>query len=100
MLHVPHLLEVADAYKLAAGISADTTVSSRVFGDSKKITALRAGGDITVGRFNSAIQWFRGNWPSGAAMPDVLRPHAAEHATPTPASSAPVSETVNTEGGA
>ncbi|SDL36591.1 hypothetical protein [Paracoccus chinensis] len=58
------LLERADAYKAAAGIADDTTVSYRVFSDTKKLAALRQGADITVRRFNAAMAWFDENWPA------------------------------------
>lgn len=77
MNEISHLLAVADAYKAALSIE-DTTVSARVFGDSKKLAALRNGADITVGRFNSALQWFASNWPQNAIWPaDVHRPIVA-----------------------
>lgn len=79
MFDTNHLIIVADAYAHAVGVE-EKTVSSRVFSDSKKLTAMRAGGDITVGRFNAAMVWFSANWPEGANWPkDVERP-AAEHA--------------------
>lgn len=79
MTEIAHLLSVADAYKAALAIE-DTTVSSRVFDDSKKLDALRSGSDITLGRFNSAMRWFSDNWPASAEWPtSVLRP-ASERA--------------------
>lgn len=78
MIEIAHLLYVADAYKAAAGVEKDTTVSHRVFGDTKKIEALRAGGDITVGRFNAAMAWFRANWPESKVRPPVLDVHRPE----------------------
>jgi len=64
MIDTQALLHRADQYKAAAGISDDTTVSYRVFGDTKKLSAMRAGADITVRRFNAAMAWFDANWPS------------------------------------
>ncbi len=58
------LLARADSYKEAAGIHHDSTVSHRVFGDSKKLSALRDGADITLRRFNEAMRWFDQNWPA------------------------------------
>jgi hypothetical protein len=72
MASTQHLIEIADAYKVAASIERDQTVSYRVFGDSAKLTALRTGADITVKRFNAALEWFAGNWPSGHPMPKAL----------------------------
>lgn len=81
MIHLDHLLTVAAAYKTAAGLSDDKTVSSRAFGDSKKLSALRDGADITVGRFNATMRWFSANWPAGAAWPaGVMRPSLTEDA--------------------
>lgn len=69
MQTVETLLAIADAYKRAAGIDHDRTVSHRVFGDSKKLTALRSGADITLRRFNDAMSWFEDNWPEGEPHP-------------------------------
>ena len=64
MIQIETLISRADAYKALVGIVDDTTVSYRVFGDTKKLTALRGGADITVRRFNQAMEWFEKNWPS------------------------------------
>lgn len=72
MIDLQTLLSTADAYKAATGLTADTTVSHRVFGDTKKLGALREGGDITVGRFNQALAWFAANWPAEASRPAAL----------------------------
>lgn len=66
MMSIEALLARADAYKLAAGVDQDSTVSYRVFGDSKKLSALRSNADITVGRFNAAMRWFDENWPESS----------------------------------
>lgn len=63
MIEIDALISRADAYKTASGIVDDTTVSYRVFGDSKKLAALRGGADITVRRFNQAMRWFDEHWP-------------------------------------
>lgn len=76
MVDLTHLLAVADAYKAATSLE-DVTVSNRVFGDGKKLTAMRSGADITLGRFNSALLWFSCNWPDGAKWPEsVSRPQS------------------------
>lgn len=52
-----------------------TTVSWRLFGDSKKLAALIAGGDIQVRRHEQAMRWLSANWPEGLAWPsDISRP--------------------------
>lgn len=77
MMQIAHLLELADAYQRAVPVE-DKTLSFRVFGDSKKLAALRADADITTQRFNAAVGWFAENWPEGAAWPDAIeRPREA-----------------------
>lgn len=78
MITKQNLLDVADAYLLASDALRETTVSHRVFGDTKKLASLRADGDITLGRFNAAMRWFATNWPAGHAMPDELCRHLDE----------------------
>lgn len=68
MLNIEHLITVADAYAAASHVE-DKTVSSRVFQDSKKLSAIRGGADITVSRYNAALSWFAANWPDGARWP-------------------------------
>lgn len=77
MIEIAHLLALADAFKKADPVS-DTTLSFRMFKDSKKLAALRSGSDITTGRFNDAVQWFSDNWPDDAVWPsEVSRPKVA-----------------------
>lgn len=79
MIELAHLLAVADAYKAATSLE-DVTVSHRVFGDSKKLAALRADADITLGRFNAALHWFSANWPEGAEWPTGVNRPATQDA--------------------
>jgi hypothetical protein len=70
---IPTFIRCVDAYKAAAGITKDRTVSSRVFGHALKIEWLRAGRvDITTGRLHNAMLWFRDNWPVGSRPPAEL----------------------------
>lgn len=74
MVQTEHILTLAFAYADALGIPL-VTVSSRVFGDSKKLAAIEMGKDITVRRFGAAVQWFADHWPDNAEWPaDVPRP--------------------------
>lgn len=78
MLEIRDLLDLADVYR-AATKTEDRTVSSRVFSDGKKLSALRMGADITVSRFNDAVRWFSTNWPEQADWPqEVYRPPSQE----------------------
>lgn len=80
MITEADLVAVIDVYAAATGAS-DTTISSRVFADSKKLDALRRGASITLRRANEALQWFSNNWPEGAEWPFGLpRPEV----TPSP----------------
>lgn len=78
MSTIEQLIVVADAYKAATGIENDTTVSYRVFGDSKKLKALRSDSDITTRRLRAAFAWFSDNWPAEASKPEALLNHAQE----------------------
>lgn len=64
MIDTATLIMRADAYKALLDVPEDSTVSYRVFGDTKKLGALRNGADITVRRFNAALRWFDENWPT------------------------------------
>ena len=72
MFAISDLICLFDAYKTSAGVTDDARVSYRVFSDSKKLAALRKGGEITVGRFNSAVLWFGDNWPKDKERPALL----------------------------
>lgn len=68
------LISVAEIYAEASGVER-TTVSWRLFGDSKKLDALVAGSDIQVRRYETALRWLSDNWPETAVWPDqVIRP--------------------------
>lgn len=68
MSGIDHLLNVASAYANAEGVEF-STVSWRVFGDSKKLDAIRNGKDIQVRRFERAMAWFDEHWPTNVAWP-------------------------------
>ena len=75
MNQITELLSIVDAYMVATGRK-ETTVSTTVFNDGKKLTSLRDGtADIGTRRYNSAIVWFSANWPASAVWPaGVSRP--------------------------
>lgn len=74
MITETDLLAIVDAFAVATGTS-DTTISSRVFSDSKKLDAMRRGASITLRRANEALKWFSDNWPESADWPaNVNRP--------------------------
>lgn len=70
---IENLLAVARAYAEIEGVPL-TTVSFRVFDDSKKLAAIGGKADIGVRRFERAMQWFSDNWPNGDWPAEVPRP--------------------------
>lgn len=90
MMTADHLLTVVDAYREARGVS-DARVSTLLFNDGKRITAVRAGGDIGSRHLASSFRWLSDHWPDPAPWPsNVPRP---------PKSSAPIDES-SSEGAA
>lgn len=81
MNQIAELLSIVDAYMKATGRK-ETTVSTTVFNDGKKLTSLRDGtADIGTRRYNSALTWFSENWPDGAVWPEgVSRPEVEQAA--------------------
>lgn len=78
MSRIEQLLALAKEYGRAQG-AAPSTVSWRVFGDTKKLGAIQDGADIGLRRFERALDWFSANWPDSASWPsDVPRPSPAE----------------------
>ena len=73
------LMNLIDVYAAATGV-ADKTISYRVFRDSKKIRALRDGGDITTSRLDEALIWFSAHWPESAHWPDGIERPVTHHA--------------------
>ena len=73
-----HIVSLARSYSAATELPI-VTISSRIFDDSKKISAMEAGADITLRRYNMALAWFADNWPEDAVWPEeVARPAVPE----------------------
>lgn len=72
---IPALISVSVAFREAIGLAQETTLSHRVFGDTKTLAQLRAGSDITLGRYNRAMLWFATHWPDGIEAPAALAPY-------------------------
>lgn len=77
MLDIKTLTSAADGFMRATGISKDVTLSYRIFADSNRLTSLRNGGEITVGRFHMAMMWLAKHWPDGHALPEALESYRA-----------------------
>lgn len=83
MLTKDHLLDCVDLYRTLTGVE-EVTLSYRIFGDTKKLRALRGDAGITLDRFNAAMTWFATNWPEGEALPERLLPYAVPGPSPDP----------------
>lgn len=80
MIDLDQFLRLALTYRDALEVPT-TTVSWRVFGDSKKLDALADGADIQSRRLVAAWHWFAEHWPTDANWPvDVPRPLPSPHA--------------------
>jgi hypothetical protein len=85
MIEISDLILLSDRWRAVAGLERESTLSHRIFGDTKILGRLRAGGEITVGRFNMALAWFDQHWPEGAEVPPLLlRYRAARSDGPPP----------------
>lgn len=69
------LIELADQFRDACGIERESTLSYRIFADSKRLTNLRGDGDITLSSFARAMIYMATNWPEGHALPPHLVPY-------------------------
>jgi len=74
MSGIEKLLRLAKLYAQAEGVEL-STVSSRIFDDGKKLSALQEGRDIQVRRCEKAIEWLSSNWTTKAEWPsEIARP--------------------------
>jgi hypothetical protein len=80
MSAIDQLLRLTAEYERAAGVDT-VTASWRIFGDSKKLGALKDGKDIQVKRLEAALHWLSANWPADATWPEgIARPQVNEAA--------------------
>lgn len=71
---IDDLLKLSDRYCAATSV-AETTLSSRIFNDGKRLTAVRMGADIGARRLEKALEWLSAHWPQAVEWPlDVRRP--------------------------
>lgn len=71
MTAITQLLKLIDEYQRASGAK-DGTVSTHVFNDGKKLAAIRAGGDLSTGRFERVVAHLSAIWPETAVWPDDI----------------------------
>lgn len=68
---IAELITAARRYAEFEGVET-TTVSWRLFRDSKKLDALINGSDIQVRRHAQAMIWLSVNWPEGCDWPEGI----------------------------
>lgn len=74
MNQIASLLTCCEHFAEARRLS-ESSVSTLVFNDGKRIRRIRNGSDIGARQIDRAIQWFADHWPNGAAWPaGVVRP--------------------------
>jgi len=74
MVNIDQFLELVDLYAEKAGL-AQSTVSTRLFNDGKRLDMLRDGRDVGIRKVEEAVQFLSDNWPAGVAWPKaVARP--------------------------
>ncbi len=78
MMMTQQIVQLADRYSKHEGMAV-STLSMRLFCDSRKIDNLRDGKDLLTKRFEAAVRFFDQNWPSSLEWPsDIPRPSVAE----------------------
>lgn len=83
MLTVPNLIRIADRFRELADIPKETTLSHRMFGDSKKLRQLRdRSTDLTLSRFIGALSYLADNWPDDHPRPSDLDEFIAWRSAP------------------
>lgn len=75
MIEKHTLLDLCDAYRAAAGVGQEKTLSFRIFQDSKRLTRIRDGADITLTGWNMAMRYLADRWPAKADLPAELVPY-------------------------
>lgn len=77
MIDLHDLFPLFDEFCRVAGIS-QSTLSSRLYRESKKISLMRSGGGLTVDRYNETVLYLDMNWPDGAVWSGrIKRPSRA-----------------------
>ncbi len=74
MLTIATFFTIADRYSEATRL-AEATLSSKIFNDGKRLTAIRNGADVGVRRLEIATTWLSNHWPDDLDWPEgVDRP--------------------------
>lgn len=80
MTAIKQLISLLDEYQRVTDLT-DSTVSTHVFNDGKKLGAIRSGGDLSTGRYQRVLQHLSNIWPEQAHWPaNIERPPAERKA--------------------
>jgi hypothetical protein len=74
MTNIDQFLQLVDAYSAATGL-AQSTISTRLFNDGKRLEMLRDGRDVGIRKVAEAVQLISDTWPPESVWPnDIARP--------------------------
>lgn len=74
MTNIDQFLRLVDAYSVATGL-AQSTISTRLFNDGKRLEMLRDGRDVGIRKVADAVQLISDSWPPESPWPDeIARP--------------------------
>jgi hypothetical protein len=77
MTDINQFLQLVDAYSQATGL-AQSTISTRLFNDGKRLEMLRDGRDVGIRKVTEAVQLMSDSWPPESVWPlGVPRPAPA-----------------------
>jgi hypothetical protein len=77
MTNIDQFLRLVDAYSAATGL-AQSTISTRLFNDGKRLEMLRDGRDVGIRKVADAVQLISDTWPSESPWPqEIARPEPA-----------------------
>lgn len=74
MTNIDQFLQLVDAYSAATGL-AQSTISTRLFNDGKRLEMLRDGRDVGIRKVAEAVQLISDTWPAESPWPtEIARP--------------------------
>lgn len=72
MVDIKQFLELVKRFGEVKGL-AETTVSLRLFNDTRRLRILREGGDLGVRKAEVAVRYMSDQWPAGVAWPKGIK---------------------------
>lgn len=68
---ITQLLRLTNEYRRATGLT-ESTVSTQLFNDGKKLGAIREGGDLSTRRYEEVLRTLSRRWPEDAVWPQEI----------------------------